>query len=87
MRSRALKGLGAALAVASAIVAVAPLAGQTGGVPALIITAFGDKPAPAYTIPRMPWGDPDLQGVWSSDDTAEVSWGIVEGVRFATAPL
>ena len=72
MTSRALHGLGPALAVASALAAVVPLVGQTGGVPALVITAFGDKPAPAYAMPRMPWGDPDLQGVWSSDDTAGI---------------
>jgi hypothetical protein len=72
MTSRGLKGWGAALAVASAMLAIAPLAGQTGGGPALVITAFGDKPAPAYTMPRTPWGDPDLQGVWSSDDTAGI---------------
>ena len=64
--------MSAALAVACVLAAVVPLAGQTGGVPALVITAFGDKPAPAYTMPRMPWGDPDLQGVWSSDDTAGI---------------
>jgi hypothetical protein len=36
--------------------------------PALVVTAFGNKAAPAYTVPRTPWGDPDLQGTWSSDD-------------------
>ena len=35
--------------------------------PALVITAFGGKPV-TYKAPRTPWGDPDLQGVWSSDD-------------------
>jgi hypothetical protein len=29
------------------------------------------KPA-TYSAPRTPWGDPDLQGVWSSDDEAGV---------------
>src|SRR5438034_9730167 len=23
---------------------------------------------PAYTVPRTPWGDPDLQGLWPSID-------------------
>jgi hypothetical protein len=72
MSSRTVNGLGAALAVAGATAATVPLAGQTGSVPALVITAFGEKPAPAYTMPRTPWGDPDLQGVWSSDDTAGI---------------
>jgi hypothetical protein len=35
--------------------------------PALVITATGGKPV-TYKAPRTPWGDPDLQGVWSSDD-------------------
>src|SRR5688572_26339376 len=35
--------------------------------PAMVITAFGGK-AVDYKAPRTPWGDPDLQGVWSSDN-------------------
>jgi hypothetical protein len=35
--------------------------------PPMVITAFGGKPV-TYKAPRTPWGDPDLQGVWSSDD-------------------
>ena len=50
-----------------------PVAGQQqmprpyGTPPPLVITAFGGKPV-EYKAPRTPWGDPDLQGVWSSDD-------------------
>src|SRR6185436_9154073 len=25
-----------------------------------------------YKTPRTPWGDPDLQGVWSSDDMSNI---------------
>src|SRR5688572_30462779 len=39
--------------------------------PALVVTAFGGK-AVEYKAPRTPWGDPDLQGVWSSDDLENV---------------
>ena len=39
--------------------------------PALVVTAFGGKPFD-YKAPRTPWGDPDLQGVWSSDDMQNV---------------
>jgi hypothetical protein len=39
--------------------------------PPLVITAFGGKPV-TYKAPRTPWGDPDLQGVWSSDDMENV---------------
>src|SRR5215204_3483157 len=44
--------------------------------PPLVITAFGGK-AIDYKAPRTPWGDPDLQGVWSSDDMEGV--GIAAG--------
>ena len=37
--------------------------------PPLVITAFNGGPEPAgWTPPKTPWGEPDLQGVWSSDD-------------------
>ena len=44
--------------------------------PPMVVTAFGGKPY-TYTVPRTPWGDPDLQGVWSSDDMEGV--GIAAG--------
>ena len=48
----------AALTAALAVVALtaAPLDGQA---PAA---------SPASTVPRTPWGDPDLQGIWPSTD-------------------
>ena len=50
-----------------------PAAGQDhGAAPPLVITAFGDKAAPRYSTRRLSWGEPDLQGVWSSDDTAGI---------------
>jgi hypothetical protein len=30
------------------------------------------KPKATFSVPRTPWGDPDLQGVWSSDEEAGV---------------
>ncbi|HVG54992.1 MAG TPA: hypothetical protein VM846_11215 [Vicinamibacterales bacterium] len=67
--------LGVVAAVfALSIYAGAPVSGQQqamprpyGTPPALVITAFGGK-AVDYKAPRTPWGDPDLQGVWSSDN-------------------
>jgi hypothetical protein len=59
-----------------------PVAGQQqlprpyGTPPPLVITAFGGQPV-SYQAPRTPWGDPDLQGVWSSDDMEGV--GIAAG--------
>ena len=40
--------------------------------PPLVVTAFGGKPFD-YKAPRTPWGDPDLQGVWSSDNMSGVA--------------
>ena len=37
-----------------------------------MITAFGENTVPPYEVRRTSWGDPDLQGVWSSDDTAGI---------------
>jgi hypothetical protein len=36
--------------------------------PHMAITALNGATALTYESPRTPWGDPDLQGVWSSDD-------------------
>jgi hypothetical protein len=63
------------LAAAIALVASLPVSGQSstgqGGAaaPDLVITAFNGGPVPAkWVAPKTPWGEPDLQGVWSSDD-------------------
>jgi hypothetical protein len=58
------------MAAGIAAVASLPVSGQGASAPPpLVITAYnGGTPIP-YTVPRTPWGDPDLQGVWSSDDT------------------
>ena len=58
------------LAAAIAAIASLPIAGQgAGSPPPLVITAYNGGPPTGYTVPRTPWGDPDIQGVWSSDDT------------------
>jgi len=50
-----------------------PAAGQERvAAPALVVTAFGGKAPPRYATRRTSWGEPDLQGVWSSDDTAGI---------------
>jgi hypothetical protein len=52
------------------------IAGQErSAAPPLAITAFGGK-AVDYMTPRTPWGDPDLQGVWSSDDMENVPMAV-----------
>ena len=68
-----LRRLVASVGLVAAIVLVAslPISGQGNGAaaPPLVITAFNGAPAPAnWVMPKTPWGEPDLQGVWSSDD-------------------
>src|SRR6188508_1045379 len=46
--------------------------------PPLVVTAFGGKPVD-YKAPRTPWGDPDLQGVWSSDDMENIPMAAGQG--------
>jgi hypothetical protein len=60
--------ISACVATAIAMVASIPISGQTSKTPPLVITAFNGGPPIPYTTPRTSWGDPDLQGVWSSDD-------------------
>jgi hypothetical protein len=74
MAIRLLGSLGTVAALVGAAVLVPqPVAGQQGAAaPPLVITAFGEKTAPAYTVGRTSWGEPDLQGVSSSDDTAGI---------------
>jgi hypothetical protein len=60
-----------ALAMAIAGLASLPLSGQSTSAP-LVITAYNNGPAINYVAPKTPWGDPDLQGVWSSDDTSGI---------------
>jgi hypothetical protein len=69
------------LAAVVAAVASLPVAGQGAGAPGLpqrlggvappplVVTAYNGGAPVGYTAPRTPWGEPDLQGVWSSDDT------------------
>ena len=45
---------------------VVAMTGALAGLIAAVTAAQG----PA--VPRTPWGEPDLQGVWSSDDTAGI---------------
>jgi hypothetical protein len=52
--------------VAAVVLATVPLWAQTAG-PASKPTVASKATSPAWTPPRTPWGDPDLQGVWTSD--------------------
>jgi len=73
MATRLLGSLGAVALVGAAVLIKHPAMGQEqGAAPRLVITAFGDQAAPPYAARRTSWGEPDLQGVWSSDDTAGI---------------
>ena len=63
-----------AAAAIMALMATLPVAGQSASpsAPPLVITAYNAGPPTPYAMPRTPWGDPDLQGVWSSDDTSGI---------------
>lgn len=65
-------GVLAVLFVGTATIGRPVLGQERPAPPPLVITAFGGQPVD-YVAPRTPWGDPDLQGVWSSDDMQGVS--------------
>jgi hypothetical protein len=73
MTPRLLASVGALAALLSiGTLATIPASGQaTVSPPPLVVTALGGE-QPRYTAPRTPWGDPDLQGVWSSDDMSNI---------------
>ena len=50
------------------------VSGQTSSAnaPPLVVTASNGAAPAAYASPRTSWGEPDLQGVWSSDDTSMI---------------
>ena len=73
--------VGAAVVAASVLSTMPRLSGQSAGAPALVITAYNGGAAIPYTLPRTPWGEPDLQGVWSSDDTEGIPRERPEGSR------
>jgi len=74
MMRRFLTSCGCAAVVA--VCATLPLSSQgttqssaAAQAPPLVITAFNGGPEPAdWKAPRTPWGEPDLQGVWSSEN-------------------
>src|ERR1700733_8178580 len=51
----------------TAMIAAVPGAAQTAGTP-----ATATKSGAPYATAKTPWGDPDMQGTWTSDDT----WGV-----------
>ncbi len=72
MARRALTVFGMLAPAALVALATLSVSTQGGSVPALVVTAYNGGPPISYTVPKTPWGDPDIQGVWSSDDTAGI---------------
>jgi hypothetical protein len=61
------------LAIGSLLaVAALPLAAQTAAASKATSATSASASAKNFTAPKTPWGDPDLQGTWTSDDT----WGV-----------
>ena len=81
MNMRLIASVGAVSGVVALVAtSSAPLQGQAARStpPPLVITAFAGK-AVDYKAPRTPWGDPDLQGAWSSDDMENVPMAVFQG--------
>src|ERR1700733_5244620 len=38
----------------------------------VLVVAIAGQTSKTAAVPKTPWGDPDLQGPWTSDDT----WGV-----------
>ena len=68
MTKRVLIAVWIASVIAMASLGSESISGQRAGAPPLVVTAHNGEPD-VSTAPKTPWGDPDLQGVWSSDDT------------------
>ena len=64
----------AAVSLMSPMLVSLGVSGQTSSAnaPPLVVTASNSAAPAAYASPRTSWGEPDLQGVWSSDDTSMI---------------
>jgi hypothetical protein len=73
MTRRLLASSGVLITVFALIgITASTVATQSNKVPALVITAYNGGAPTHYVTPKTPWGEPDLQGVWSSDDTSGI---------------
>jgi len=80
MTGRVLSLFGALATLTLVALASLPVFTQSASVPALVITAYNGGPPIPYTMAKTPWGDPDLQGVWSSDDTSGIPMSRAQNV-------
>jgi hypothetical protein len=72
MRTRLMAFPSSAIGLASAVAVVLVVADAGAGAQTAAqdskVAAAGKPPANTWSAPRTPWGDPDVQGTWSSDD-------------------
>jgi hypothetical protein len=73
--------LAAGLLIAEAVCVPSLRAQASAPVPSTSHGTSNDARSGPPAIPRTPWGDPDLQGVWSSDDEAGVPFERPMGQR------
>mgnify|MGYP003418962920 CR=1 FL=1 len=66
MRARSLAGFGSVALCAAVASAAALAAGTAAQAPSA--GGPGRADSAGWTVPRTPWGDPDLQGVWPGTD-------------------
>src|SRR5688572_27976168 len=67
--TRRILGAGTAGILGAALVMSVPAASQTTGqTPHVAMTGLNGATTTSYSTAKTPWGDPDLQGIWSSDD-------------------
>jgi hypothetical protein len=64
MNRRSLVAIGILTAVSALSISLQTVSGQAGAASA----AKAAPTSPAYTPARLPWGDPDFQGSWTTDD-------------------
>src|SRR5687768_4682852 len=72
MRTPLTGALAAGLLVAGAVCVPSLRAQVPAPTTSKTIGSTANDASPPQRFPRTPWGDPDLQGVWSSDDEAGV---------------
>ena len=62
------RGLGIVAALVSVLALWPSQADAQAKTPHLALTALDGATSISYAAPKTPWGDPDLQGTWTSDD-------------------
>src|SRR6266446_1463226 len=76
MTRRLISSIGTFAAVAGALTLTSVPAltqNRATSAPPLVVTAYGgEAPKTRYVAPKTAWGEPDLQGVWSTDDTSGI---------------